>query len=89
MDILIFTMCSLIWSLFYTLNMKEDLHFIWILINTWLWWCLSLWLVLILYDIYHKENTMMWVALITWALWNKFTENIWKTILNRFINNKK
>lgn len=89
MDILIFILAWTFWSLFYTLSQPANDKLSEIIVSTWLWTCLSVWITLIIYDILHKELTCIWIALLSWALWTNYTSWVGKTIINKFIKWEK
>ena len=84
MEIIIFVICSAIGSSFYTLSIKDNDTLKELIIWVWLGTCLSVWIVLILYDFINKPTACAWVSLLTWWLWTKFTSSFGKKILSNF-----
>ena len=80
-QIIILAMFSITWSLFYTLSQPTNDTAREIIISTWMWACIPLWIALMIYDIFPKQNFVSWVALIGGNLWTRFMSKLWKWIM--------
>lgn len=81
MEVAIFILCSVMWASAYSLSIPENDTMREFLISTFLWTCLSTWIVLIINDFIQRNKACAWLALLTWALWVNFTSKLWSDII--------
>ena len=92
MEVLIFVLCSAMGASAYSLSVPANDTIRELLISTFLWTCLSTWIVLIINDFIQRDRACAGLALLTWALWTRFTSELGSKLINNITDklwNKK